>query len=102
VRPQIPVTALSKACVCGRSLAGTAGSNAAGGMVVSCVLLSGRGLCDGPIFRPGESRHVCVWVCATMIRCNSDPLHVTLKRYKEVRIRRKGRKSSAYALGRRI
>jgi hypothetical protein len=35
----IPVTALSKAWVCSRSLAGIAGSNPAGGMDV-CLLLS--------------------------------------------------------------
>jgi hypothetical protein len=66
VGPQIPVTARSKACVCGRSLAAIAGSNGAGGVVISCecCMLSGIGLCDGPIFRPGESCHyVCVWVC---------------------------------------
>jgi hypothetical protein len=49
----------SNARVCGLSLAGIAGSNLAGGinvclLYVSCVL-SGRGLCDGPIFRPEES-----------------------------------------------
>jgi len=33
----IPVAARSKACVCGRSLAGIAGSNLAGGMDV-CLL----------------------------------------------------------------
>jgi hypothetical protein len=39
-------------CVCGRSHAGTAGSNpAVVWMSVSCVcyMLSGRGLCDGPV-----------------------------------------------------
>jgi hypothetical protein len=67
VGTQIPVTAQSKACVCGRSLAGIAGSNAAGGMVVSCecCVLSGKGLCDGPIFLPGECCHMCVCVCVT-------------------------------------
>ena len=34
---KIPVAALSKACVCGRSLAGIASSNPAGGMDV-CLL----------------------------------------------------------------
>jgi len=39
---------LSKACFCGRSLPGFAGSNSAGGM-------SGRGLCVGLITRSEES-----------------------------------------------
>ena len=70
----------SKAWVCGRSPTGIAGSNPAGGMdvCVVCVVskdkkaksqnnedkkqvekklcvLSGRGVCDGPITRPEES-----------------------------------------------
>jgi hypothetical protein len=56
------VAARSKAWVFGRSIAGIAGSNSAGGMDV-CVLwvLSGRGLCDGLITRPEESYRVwCV------------------------------------------
>ena len=63
----IPVAAWSKAWVCCRSLAGIAGSNSAGGTDV-CVLwmfcvLSGRGLCDGPITRPEEYYRVWrVWV----------------------------------------
>jgi len=53
--------ARSKAWVCGRSLAGIVGSNAAGGMDVCCVL-SGVGLCDGRIARPEESYRVwCAW-----------------------------------------
>jgi hypothetical protein len=56
------VAARSKSWHCGRSLAGIAGSKPAGGMDVSvCCVLSGRGLCDGPITRPGESYRVwCV------------------------------------------
>jgi len=50
------VAARSKTWVWGRSLAGIAGSNPAWGVDVCilCVLdvLSGRGLCDRPIFRP--------------------------------------------------
>jgi hypothetical protein len=57
----------SKARVHSRSLAGTAGSNTAGDMVSvrgKCVVLSGRGLCDGPIPRPEESYRLwCVIVC---------------------------------------
>jgi hypothetical protein len=54
----IPVAARSKAWVCGRALAGIVGSDPTGDMNV-CLLwvfvLSGRGLCDGPIPRPEES-----------------------------------------------
>jgi hypothetical protein len=47
--------------VCGRLLAGIAGSNSAGGMEV-CILSLG-GLCDGLIPRPEESYRV--YVCVT-------------------------------------
>ena len=91
--PQIPVTARSKTCVCARSLVWIAGSNPAGGMVVSyeCFVLSGRGLFDGPIYRPGESCHMHVCVSLSVIRCNNDPLHLTLNRSEEIRIRTKGK-----------
>jgi hypothetical protein len=55
--------------VCGRLVAGIAGSNPAEGMdvcllclyvVLSCV---GTGLCDGLITRPKESYRVCLIVC---------------------------------------
>ena len=49
----VPVAGRSKARVSGRSLAGIGGSNPAGGMDACCVL-SGRGLCDGPIPHPEE------------------------------------------------
>jgi len=51
------VAARSTAWVCGRLLAGTAGSNPAKDMTVSCecCVLSGRGLCDGLITRTEES-----------------------------------------------
>ena len=61
-----PVAARFKAWVCGRSLAGMAGSNPAGDMDVccECCVLSGRGLCVGIIIRPEEScRLWCVVVC---------------------------------------
>jgi hypothetical protein len=56
------VAARSTAWNCGRSLAGIADSSPAGGMDVSgCCVLLGRGLCNGPITRPGESYRVwCV------------------------------------------
>jgi hypothetical protein len=58
------VTARSKALVCGRLVAGVAGSNNAEGMDVCllclCVVLScvGRGPCDGLIPCPKESYRV--------------------------------------------
>jgi len=63
----IPVAARSKAWVCGRSLAGIAGLNLSGGLgwlsLLSVGILSGRGLCDGPITRPEDSyRMWCFWV----------------------------------------
>ena len=53
----IPVAVRSKAWVCGRSLAGIAGSNPAGYMVIccDCCVLSGRGSCDELIARPEGS-----------------------------------------------
>ena len=56
----------SKAWVCGRSAAGIAGLNPAGGMDVCCSfsVLSGRDLCVRLITRPEESyRLCCVVVC---------------------------------------
>jgi len=61
----IPMAARSKAWVSGRSLAGIAGSNPSRDTYVSCecCVLSGRGLCDGPIHRPEELYWMwCVWV----------------------------------------
>jgi hypothetical protein len=51
------VAARSKRWVCGRSLAGIAGSNPTGSMDVccECCVLSGSGLCVGLITRPEES-----------------------------------------------
>ena len=64
----IPVAERVKASVCGRSPAGIAGSNPAGGhgclVCCECCVLSGTGLCAGPIPRPEEScRLWCVIVC---------------------------------------
>ena len=53
----IPMAARSKACLCGRSLGGTMGSNSGGSMDVCCVSW-GRGLCGGLITRPEESCRV--------------------------------------------
>jgi hypothetical protein len=58
------VAARSKAYVCGRLVAGVAGSNIAEGMDVCLLCLyivlscAGRGLCDGLITRPEESYRV--------------------------------------------
>ena len=62
----VPVAARSKAYVCGRWPAETAGSNPTGGMDICCEcwVLSGRGLCVGLITRPEESYRLwCVVVC---------------------------------------
>jgi len=63
----MPVTARSKAWVCARSLAGTAGSNPAGARIFACCeccVLLGRGLCDGLITRSEEPyRLFCVVIC---------------------------------------
>ena len=67
VYTSIPVTERFKARVCGRSLAGTADSNSAGGMDVSLlwmVCVVSTGLCDGPIPLPKKSYRLwCVTVC---------------------------------------
>jgi hypothetical protein len=62
-----------KAWVCGRSLAGTTGSNPAGGGGIdvcrACCVLPGRGLCDRPITRPeGSYRVWCVCDGASSIK----------------------------------
>jgi hypothetical protein len=63
------VAAWSKAQVCGRLVAGVAGTNPARGTDVSLLCLyvvlscAGRGLCDGLITRPEESCLVCLILC---------------------------------------
>jgi len=66
----------SKHWVCGCSLAGIAGLNPAGVMNVcrECWVLSGTGLCDGPIPRLEESYRVCVSL--NVMKCNNNPLHL--------------------------
>ena len=59
------MAARSRAWVCGRLLAGIAGSNPSGVVSVccDCCVFSGRGLCDVLITRPKESYWVwCAWV----------------------------------------
>ena len=72
----VPAAARSKAWVSGRSLAGTAGSNPAGGMDLSLVNAvcfqvqlssADRSLVQGTLTE-------CVSL--SVIRCNSDPLYV--------------------------
>ena len=54
------MTARSKAWVCGRSRAGTAGCNPAGGLsLVNAVCCAVRGLCLGLITPPEEFYRVC-------------------------------------------
>jgi hypothetical protein len=60
---RVPVAARSKVWVCGRSLAGIAGSNPAGAWMsvfCECCVLSGRGLCVGLITRPEEPYRLSV------------------------------------------
>ena len=62
----VPMAALSKGLVCGRSPAENVGSNPRGGMDVcrECCVLSARGPCDELITHPDEScRLWCVVVC---------------------------------------
>jgi len=68
----------SKACVCGRSIAGTAGLNSAGGMdvclvnVVCCqaeISVTGRSLVQ-------RSSTECVVSLSVSKKCNSNPLHL--------------------------
>jgi len=59
------------------SLIGVACSNPPGGLIAysDCCMLSGRGLCDGPISRPEDSYRrrtrecVCVFVCVCLCVC---------------------------------
>jgi hypothetical protein len=57
----------SSRAVCSRLLAAVVGSNPAGGMdsfLFEYCVLSGKGLCDGPIARPEQSYRLwCVVVC---------------------------------------
>jgi hypothetical protein len=70
---QILLVTCTKGWVGGRSTEGITGSKPAGGMDVSCecYVLSGTGLCDGPITVPEESYRVwCVYLCVTSIFFN--------------------------------
>ena len=71
----IPVAERSKAWVCSRSPAGIAGSNPAGGLDVRLLwVLSGRGLCDGPIPRSGESYRL--WCVSYVWSSANNPVHL--------------------------
>jgi len=57
----IPVAKQSKSWVYAHSFAAISGSNP--WEACKCCVLSGRGLCDGPITRPEASHRVCVCLC---------------------------------------
>jgi hypothetical protein len=82
----IPVAARCKVLVCGRALVGIMGSNPTVGMDV-CILwvfvLSGRGLCDGPIPRPDDSYWLCSCVCLSVIKRNQKPSTPAVNKYVE-------------------
>jgi hypothetical protein len=74
-----PVAPRSKEWVCGLSHSGNVGSDPAGAwMSVSCecCVLSGRGLCDGPIPRPVKAYGMCAPVSLSVIRCYNNALHL--------------------------
>jgi hypothetical protein len=92
------VGAWSKACVCGRSLAGIAGSNPAGGMDV-CLLFSV--VRYRPVRRAEPSSRAvlpsvcvcvcvraCVRACVMVIACNSNPLSLQSVGRKEAKTRK--------------
>jgi hypothetical protein len=66
--------------VCSCWVAGIAGSNPARKDMdvcfCECCVLSGRGLCDGPISRPEESYRVCVCVLLSVIMRKNNSLYV--------------------------
>jgi len=78
----------SKAWFCGRSLAGIADSNPAGGRDVyyECCVLLGRGLCDGPISLPKASYKVRALVCVCVCVAECDKMQQQLS---ELQISRK-------------
>jgi len=53
------------------------------GCLCECCVLSGRGVCDGPITSPEEAYRVCVCVSLSVITYNNNPLHLQ-------RVRRRG------------
>jgi hypothetical protein len=83
----IPVSVLSKAYVYGRCIAGIAGLNPAGLMVVFCVwcVCVGIDICDGYISRTGESHRVCVCVCVA--NCALSGAIITVYAYNRIRVR---------------
>jgi hypothetical protein len=69
----IPSATRSKELVCGHSLAGTSGSNPAGGCLVSLNIMCCQlevSASDGPILHPGQSYRVCVCVCVSVCWCH--------------------------------
>jgi hypothetical protein len=68
----IPVAERSKVWVCAHEIAGIAVSNPAGLEYLSHVIVvcfAGRGLCDVPITRPGNSYQLHVF--RFVIKCNN-------------------------------
>ena len=61
----IPMAPRSKVWVCGRSLAGSwdCGFESWMSVCCECCVLSGRGLCDGPITRPEKSYPCGAYEC---------------------------------------
>ena len=77
----IPVAESSKLWVCGRSLAGIAGSNPDGGMDVclmrSMCVVTYRPLRRADLSSRGVLHSVCVLcVCVIVIMCNNNPLYL--------------------------
>jgi hypothetical protein len=69
----IPMAERSKARLCRYTLAGIAGSNPTGGrgcLFLVCCVLSGTGLCNGPIPCPDESYQM--W---SVIECDTTQLY---------------------------
>ena len=75
----IPVVAPFKSRVCDCSHAEIVYSNPTGAWIsVFCefYVLSGRGLCDGPIPRPDESYRVYACVALIVLKCSSNLLRL--------------------------
>jgi hypothetical protein len=67
----IPVAERSKACVCGRSLTGAAGSDPTGRMDVSCKCC---------VLYRSPTKCACVRVSLRVIMCNNNSVHLAISR----------------------
>ena len=92
-RGAIPVAVRSKAQVCCRSLAETAGSNPSGARLslVNFVCCVGRGFCNGPMTHPVISYRVIVNECVNMQQLHSIPTMSSGKRSNQKKERKKER-----------